>query len=229
MSGNRFEFLELGEDDSAPKRPAGADGDEAEAPVGRDPIAERGPKGEPLAQVLDVDTRGYRTYLAQSQEETEAVRNRLRLTPGTLRAVEVFGERGSQAGQFNFPTGLAVDRNGVLFVADSYNHRVQRITPDGGVSPLGGRGGGQGQFLSPQAVATDPANAFYVVEQGNHRVQKFGADGDCCWSSGGRGHARVSFRGRRELPSRRAPGTFMLRMPAMGACSVLTSGAIFWA
>ena len=195
MSGNRFDFLELGEDDGAPRRPAGGKRDDSEAPVGRDPVAERGPKGEPLAQVLDVDTRGYRNYLAQAQDEAEVARSRQGLTPGMLRAVEVFGERGGGAGQFNFPTGLAADRSGILFVADSYNHRVQRVTPDGGVSPLGGRGSGHGQFLSPQAVATDPANAFYVVEQGNHRVQKFAADGTLQLVFGRLGTREGEFRG----------------------------------
>ena len=180
MSGNRFEFLELGEDDQTPQRPADAQGRASEPPLaGREPIAERGQEGEPLAQVRDVDTRGYRTFLHQEQdsEAVEAVRNRLRRAPGTLRAVEVFGERGGRAGQFNFPTGLALDRGGVLFVADSYNHRVQRVTPDGGVSPIGGRGHGRGQFLLPQGIATDRANAFYIIEQGNHRVQKYSSDG----------------------------------------------------
>ena len=107
----------------------------------------------------------------------------------------MFGERGGGAGQFNFPTGLAADRSGILFVADSYNHRVQRVTPDGGVSPLGGRGSGHGQFLSPQAVATDPANAFYVVEQGNHRVQKFAENGTLQLVFGRPGTREGEFRG----------------------------------
>ena len=196
MNGNRFEFLELGEDDNAPNRQAGADARASEPLVGRDPIAERGPDGEPLAQVRDVDTRGYRNYLAQAQDETfEPIRDRHRTTPGTLRAVEVFGERGGGAGQFNFPSGLALDRSSVLFVADSYNHRVQRITADGGVSPLGGRGSGHGQFLSPQDVATDSSDGFYVVEQGNNRVQKFAADGVLQLVFGRLGAREGEFRG----------------------------------
>ncbi len=94
-----------------------------------------------------------------------------------LRAVEFFGSRGTAAGQFNFPAGIAVDRSGILFVADVYNHRVQRITPDGGVAIVGSRGSGRTQFLAPTGVAVDAERAFYVVEQGNHRVQKFSAEG----------------------------------------------------
>jgi DNA-binding beta-propeller fold protein YncE len=180
MNRNRFEFLELGEEgEQPPQAPNPAAEGEERLLGGRDPIAERGADGEPLAQVRVEDTRGYQNFLAQQQDADaiETLRNRLRVTPGTLRAVEVFGERGPGAGQFNAPAGLAVDGSGILFVADSYNHRVSRITPDGGVSPLGGRGSGRGQFLSPQGVATDAVNAFYIVEQGNHRVQKYAEDG----------------------------------------------------
>jgi DNA-binding beta-propeller fold protein YncE len=197
MNRNRFEFLELGEDGETPQRPAPAE-EAGERPLGgRDPVAERGPDGEPLAQVRVEDTRGYRNFLEQEQDsaEVEALRDRLRVTPGTLRAVEVVGGRGSAPGQFNYPMGLAVDGSGILFVADSYNHRVQRITPDGGVSPLGGRGSGRGQFLSPQGVATDAANAFYVVEQGNHRVQKYAEDGTLQLVFGRLGTRENEFRG----------------------------------
>lgn len=197
MNGNRFEFLELGEEgEKPPRQEIPVDAGEAVL-QGRDAVAERGPDGEPLAQVRVADTRGYRNYLEQAQDTdaVEQLRNRLRVTPGTLRAVEVFGERGVGAGQFNYPTGMAVDSNGVLFIADSYNHRVQRITPDGGVSPLGGRGAGRGQFLSPQGVATDPSNSFYVVEQGNHRVQKYSHDGTLLLTFGRMGTRDGEFRG----------------------------------
>ena len=137
------------------------------------------PDGMPLAQVRITDPRGYHTFLEQSTDYTEpGSRQRSGTSEGSrLRLAEVFGSRGSKAGQFSSPTGLAVDPSGVLFVADSYNHRIQRITPSGGVAVIGGRGNGRGQFLSPQGVAADAQQAFYVVEQGNHRVQKFTAQG----------------------------------------------------
>lgn len=199
MNGNRFDFLELGEGDDQPQRSPEVPQPGEAILQGRDPIAERGPDGEPLAQVREADTRGYRSFFLQQQEEDsaaiDALRNRLRVTPGTLRAAEVFGERGTLAGQFIFPTGMAVDRSGILFVADSYNHRIQRITPDGGVSALGGRGSGRGQFLSPQGVATDGFDSFYIVEQGNHRVQKYAVDGTLQLVFGRPGTREGEFRG----------------------------------
>lgn len=177
MSDNRFEFLEIGDTEPRPvteNAPPAQPAREPQAPLASD--------GTPLAQVRVTDPRGYRAFLDQT-ESAEAVavpsaRHRSgRGSQDRLRLAEVIGGRGVKAGQFNFPTGLAVDSSGILFVADSYNHRIQRITPEGGVSPIGARGNGRGQFLSPQGVATDARQAFYIVEQGNHRVQKYSAVG----------------------------------------------------
>jgi tripartite motif-containing protein 71 len=94
--------------------------------------------------------------------------------PLRLRAVEVIGEKGTHAGQFDTPTGLAVDPWGSLYVADSGNHRVQRITSGGDVYIYGKAGSGLGQLWGPQAVAIDPGGQFFfVAEQGNNRVQCF--------------------------------------------------------
>lgn len=94
--------------------------------------------------------------------------------PLRLRAVEVIGDPGTEAGQFDTPTGLAVDPFGSLYVADSKNHRVQRITPSGDVWLYGQLGNQSGQLWEPQDVAVDPTGQFfYVAEQGNNRVQCF--------------------------------------------------------
>lgn len=193
MSGNRFEFLEFGDE---PRRPS-PDGAAEAAPeaVGGTPQNLREPDGTPLSQVRITDPRGYGALLREVRDEAGAV------VPGTqsaraktrLRLAEIIGERGVKAGQFNTPTGLSVDRSGVLYVADSYNHRVQRVTPSGGVAVIGARGSGRGQFLSPQGIATDRERAFYIVEQGNHRVQKFSAQGvlQLMFGKAGSGHGEM--------------------------------------
>ncbi len=177
MSGNRFEFLEFGDERHAV--PSEGQTDAAPEAVGSTPQNLRDADGMPLAQVKITDPRGYGAVLRAQREEAGTV------VPGTqtgrakthLRLAEIIGERGVKAGQFNSPTGLSVDRSGVLYVANSYNHRVQRVTPSGGVAVIGGRGSGRGQFLSPQGIATDRERAFYIVEQGNSRVQKFSSQG----------------------------------------------------
>jgi tripartite motif-containing protein 71 len=103
------------------------------------------------------------------------------------KVVELIGGPGAGVGQFASPGGLAVDRDGNLYVADSYNHRVQRITPTGEVWALGRRGTGPGEFLNPQAVVTDGALGFYVLEQGGCRIQRFGPNGEWQGAFGFRG------------------------------------------
>src|SRR3954447_11907145 len=110
-------------------------------------------------------------------------------TPPPLewKVVELIGGPGTAAGQFSAPGGLALDLQGNLYVADSYNHRVQRITPAGEVSVLGRRGTGPGEFLNPQAVVTDGALGFYVLEQGGCRIQRYGPNGEWQGAVGCRG------------------------------------------
>ena len=97
--------------------------------------------------------------------------------PARLRAVEVIGDPGTKAGQFASPTSLAVDPWGAVYVTDSGNHRVQRITSNGNVMVIGRPGNQQGQIWGPQGVAVDPTGHFvYVAEQGNNRVQCFRYD-----------------------------------------------------
>lgn len=103
--------------------------------------------------------------------------------PPRLHVVELIGEQGTEAGQFQAPLGLAVDPWGALYVADSNNHRVQRITSNAKVFVYGRPGNQAGQLWGPHSVAVHPGGEFfYVVEQGNNRVQCFRYDS---WQSHG--------------------------------------------
>jgi len=195
MSADRFQFLEFGEE--------AADADRADAPglvprdIGFDHLAD----GTALAEVRIENAHGY-ALPDEDEEGVETLSSRAArdrsiqdgVAPTRLRPAEVFGERGDGAGQFHYPAGLAVDGGGVLFVCDSYGHRLQRITPGGGVAVIGGRGTGRGQFLSPSGVATDDEDAFYVVERGGQRVQKFSREGvlSLVFGRPGRGEGELS-------------------------------------
>jgi len=97
------------------------------------------------------------------------------------------GEWGSADGvgaaaRFFLPKGIASDRGGTLFVADTYNHTIRRVvTATGEVTTLAGtvgrRGsvdgtGGAARFSRPSGVACDGAGSVYVADANNHTIRK---------------------------------------------------------
>ena len=86
--------------------------------------------------------------------------------------------RGTEA-SFNYPTGIAVDAKGVVFVADSENHCIRRIT-NGVVDTLAGNGtfgsrdgvNAAARFNHPRGIAFDPTTGnLLVTDVGNHRIR----------------------------------------------------------
>lgn len=95
--------------------------------------------------------------------------------------VKKWGSEGATSGkfhsQFNFPRSVAFDSNGVMYVADSYNHRIQKFAYGYYVGEWGGFGSAPGQFYYPSGVAVTNGGCAIVVSDGlNHRVQKFACD-----------------------------------------------------
>jgi DNA-binding beta-propeller fold protein YncE len=89
------------------------------------------------------------------------------------------GARGAGRGEFDLPTGLAVDGNGNILVADTNNGRIQKFSPAGTfLSTIGTKGSGHGELGEPNGIAIDHARNIYVAEvASNHRVQKLAPDG----------------------------------------------------
>ena len=88
------------------------------------------------------------------------------------------GGRGTEKGQFDSPSGIAVDGKGNILVADTGNGRIERFSPNGAfLSTIGTKGAGHGQLRDPNGIAIDRAGNIYVAEAGNHRVQKLAPDG----------------------------------------------------
>jgi sugar lactone lactonase YvrE len=88
--------------------------------------------------------------------------------------------KGPEA-RFKKCVGIAVTREGTVYVADTGAHTIRRISPDGEVSTVGGvfqQGGksdGAGpaaRFLNPQSLAVDEKGVLYVADTGNHLIRK---------------------------------------------------------
>jgi len=98
--------------------------------------------------------------------------------PTLLKPVAVWGKAGNGRGEFNEPRGVAFDAQGNLFVADTKNSRIQKLSPSGEVLAVWGENGEQpGKFKDPHGIAVGPDGSVYVADTWNHRVQKFDNSG----------------------------------------------------
>jgi uncharacterized protein (TIGR03663 family) len=87
------------------------------------------------------------------------------------------GEVDAWPGAFWGPRGIAIDKEGNVYVADTGNKRIQKFTPDGMYLGVWGGGGVvPGRFEEPVDVAIDHNGNIYVTDTWNQRIQKFDSD-----------------------------------------------------
>jgi DNA-binding beta-propeller fold protein YncE len=80
--------------------------------------------------------------------------------------------------QLNSPTGIAVDADGNVLVADTNNGRIEKLSAAGKfLGTFGTKGSGYGQFAAPNGIAIDRTGNIYVADAANHRVEKRASDG----------------------------------------------------
>ena len=121
----------------------------------------------------------------------------VRILNSDLTGYGVFGERGSDLGQFTSPMGVACDSTGKVYVADSGNHRVQVFTAEGQfVRTIGtGEEGDEEGLNWPAGVAVDNSGVLYVSDFKNCRVSVFSPEGWLLRGFGAKGEGPEEFRG----------------------------------
>ena len=95
-------------------------------------------------------------------------------------SVQGFAEGVGAAAQFNSPEGIAVAPSGIVYVADTGNHRIRQLNPaTGAVTILAGSEqgfaegvGAAAQFQDPHGIAVAPSGLVYVADTGNHRIRQ---------------------------------------------------------
>ena len=126
-----------------------------------------------------------------------------------LQPVLVLGGPGMEPGQFQHPRDLVLAPDGTLYVADTWNHRIQHLSPEGQVLHVWGTPTNlespdvppPGTFAEPWGLALDAEGRVYVADTWNHRIQVFGPEGEFLlqWGRFGQGEAPDTFWGPRDV------------------------------
>ena len=173
----------LGSDTGNLRQPEGME----VGPDGRLYVADAGNK---LVQVFESDGRNVRSFgMSGLQPHDIAV-----CLDGVLRVISFhngyvhaltpegkvlscYPREGSTPARFSKVMGLACGPDGILIVADTYNHRVQVLEPGiervAARALIGAKGSEKGAFSFPYAVAVGKDGGIYVADKENHRIQFF--------------------------------------------------------
>ncbi|MEJ8836769.1 6-bladed beta-propeller [Ramlibacter sp. AN1133] len=137
---------------------------------------------------LTVDSASKRIYAvdAGGVDSTEHKVRVLDLATGKL-LLEI-GSRGNGPGELNLPRDVAIGHDGLVYVVDGGNFRIQVFDKDGKfVKTFGGIGRRSGQFARPKEIAVDREGNLYVVDTAFANVQIFNPDGQLLLDLAARG------------------------------------------
>jgi len=102
-------------------------------------------------------------------------------TMAGLAGVDGSADGTGSAARFWYPRSVATDSSGNIYVADSYNCTIRKVTPAGAVSTLAGLAhligsadgtGSAARFFLPEGIATDSSGNVYVADAGNFTIRK---------------------------------------------------------
>ena len=149
-----------------------------------------------------VDARGdlYVTHFGASRLQAQRTPDRVCVYSANGRLLREWGHSGTGDGEFDMPGGVAIDRDGRVYVADQTNRRVQVFDRSGrflskwgeyGTWPgqFGGNSSPKSRVGGPQFVALDSGGGLYTTEASLGRVQKFTPGGKflLAWGDNQRG------------------------------------------
>jgi RHS repeat-associated protein len=107
-----------------------------------------------------------------------------------------FGSVGSGNGQISKPGGVAIDKEGNVWVADTENNRIEEFSSGGTfVKKFGESGTANGYLKAPEGVVIDSEGHVWVADTGNNRVQEFSSTGTFLLSVGATGTIWGEFKG----------------------------------
>ncbi|HSH37505.1 MAG TPA: SMP-30/gluconolactonase/LRE family protein [Chthoniobacterales bacterium] len=150
--------------------------------------------GDPVGSHARVGAKGIATAANGDLYIAEGPYNAIRkiAVNGVVTTVAGFHNAGgalldgpAAAARFHVPSDLVLAPDGVLYVADTYNHAIRKITPAGEVTTLcGGSGPGSedgagraARFRYPTGIARATDGTLYVADQSNHTVRRVTPDG----------------------------------------------------
>ncbi len=105
------------------------------------------------------------------------------------KVLRTIGEPGGEPGQFRIPNSIALDKEGNIYISDTHNWRIQKLSPEG--EPIWSKGTPGymlGQFGRPRGIRIGPDGIIYVVDGATEIVQMFNSDGDRLMRFGGPGN-----------------------------------------
>jgi len=150
-----------------------------------------------LGNLYIVDTGHCRVQRIGADGEITTVAGDGRSDPrGFAYRCEYSGDGGpATSAALNWPYGVAVDDKGNVYIADTGNHRIRKVSPDGIITTIAGTGSwttgsllGEGypgdggpateaSLHSPHGVAVDTNGNIYIADTENYRIRKVAADG----------------------------------------------------